>query len=79
MIEDETFRIITMPVIGKWVKIGEVRRTGQFLIRGLYARFAVMERIDKDGMREYKEIYMASDDAETPVLKSQSDELELKK
>lgn len=63
--------IVTAPKIDKWVKIGEVYKHVMF--RSLYAKYAVLERIQEDGMREYKEVYMASDDSQQPSLKSQSE------
>jgi hypothetical protein len=76
-LDNEITAIITMPVVGKWVKIGEVYKSGG-MFQALYKKYAVMERINEDGMRDYKEVYMASDDSQQPVLKSQSCELELK-
>jgi hypothetical protein len=67
--EQDIKMIVTVPQIDKWVKIGEVYKRGMF--RSLYAKYAVLERIKEDGMREYKEVYMASDDSQQPALKSQ--------
>jgi hypothetical protein len=44
----------------EWVKIGEVVRTTPMFKGGLYARYAVMEFINHDGNRKYKEVFMCS-------------------
>lgn len=46
--------------IGQWVKIGESVKSNKAFSRGLYARYAIMERIDKDGFRRYKEVLMCT-------------------
>jgi hypothetical protein len=60
--------------IDHWVKIGEVDRSGgQHLWRGWHRRYAVMEFIENNGDRRYKEVFMCSWTADNtnPVLKSQ--------
>lgn len=42
--------------IEQWVKIGEVVRSSKMFANGIYARYAVMEFIETNGMRKYKEI-----------------------
>lgn len=62
--------MITTPIEGRWVKIGEVQKIN-LLFRATYSLFAVFELIEEDGMRKYKEVYMASDSYTTPKLESQ--------
>lgn len=71
---EEEIKILAIPVIGKWVKIGEVYKSGG-VFKSMYKKYAVFERINDDGMRDYKEVYMASDDSQQPVLKAQVFEL----
>lgn len=47
-------------MIEKWVKIGEVVRSSSVWQPGIYTRYAVMERIMKNGFRKYKEVRMCS-------------------
>ena len=44
----------------EWVKIGEVVKSATMFQLGLYARYAVMEKICEDGDRKYKQVLMAT-------------------
>ena len=57
-------------ITDKWVKIGEVTKTGG-IFKCLYCTYAVFEYIESNGLRKYKEVYMASDAYNKPNIKSQ--------
>jgi hypothetical protein len=44
----------------EWVKIGEVVKSAKMFQNGLYARYAVMEWIEMNGDRTYKEVLMCT-------------------
>ncbi len=42
----------------EWVKIGEIQKSAKMFQFGLYAQYAVMEKIKPNGMRQYKSVLM---------------------
>ena len=57
---------------GTWFKIGEVTKyKAMSLFKDTYCTYAVFEFIKEDGMRMYKEVYMASDTYNAPKLNCQ--------
>jgi len=46
--------------VNQWVKIGEVVKSAGMFKSGLYGKYAVMEYIETDGCRKYKEILICT-------------------
>ena len=47
-------------ITNKWIKIGESVKDAPVWSPGAFARYAVMEYVKSNGMREYKEVLMAT-------------------
>ena len=62
-VEDLEFKVTieSTLVTGRWVKIGEVVKLPAWRSGVHQSRYAVMEYRKTNGMRKYKEVYIASD------------------
>jgi hypothetical protein len=55
--------------MAQWEKIGEVTIIGELFRKGVYNKYVVLEKINNDGTRKYKRIFVASDSYRIPDVK----------